>query len=233
MDIAELQRRIGATPDGAFGPRTRAALMARLTNPNPVLIGDADYARAAAALGVGVAVIRAVRIVEAPRGAFDDLGRPSILYERHVFARSTTPPGRFNATAPDISGAPYGPGGYGPLSAQYGRFLAACALDPGAAFAACSWGAFQVLGEGATAMDYASAYDMAVGLVGREAAHLETFVRFVRWKGIAGALAACRAGDPQSCVPFVQAYNGPGYAAFGYHRKLAAAIAQAEREARR
>lgn len=223
MDIRELQRRIGATPDGIFGPASRKALFATLSNLSAPALTDADFAGAAASLGVGEKIIRAVREVEAPRGPFDDQGRPSILYERHVFARSTEPPGRFNAAHPALSGKPFGSGGYGPFSAQYAKLAAACALDPGAAFKACSWGAFQVLGENAEDLGYDSAFDMAVALTVSEAAHLESFVRFVKANGLADELRACRGGDPASCVPFVRRYNGEGYAEFNYHRKLAEA----------
>jgi hypothetical protein len=228
MNVADLQRRIGATPDGVFGPRSRTALFAHLSNPNPTRIGSEDIERAAADLQVAPAVIRAITKVEAPRGAFDLEGRPALLYERHVFARNTLPPHRFDHAHPALSGKPFGAGGYGPYSAQYGKLAAACALDPAAAFKACSWGMFQILGEGAEAMGYASAIDMAEALVTGEAAHLDSFVRFVGWKRLADELRACRAGDPQSCVPFVRAYNGAGYAKFDYHRKLAAAILEAE-----
>ena len=221
MDIRELQRRIGATPDGVFGPASRAALFATLANLHAPAATQADFERVAADLGAAPKMIMAVRKVEAPRGAFDDEGRPSILFERHVFARSTAPPGRFNGSHPALSGKPYGAGGYGPFSAQYMRLAAACALDPGAAFKACSWGAFQVLGENAEALHYDSAFDMAIALTVSEAAHLDCFARFVKANGLVDELRACRAGDAASCIPFVKRYNGPGFAEFGYHRKLA------------
>jgi hypothetical protein len=177
----------------------------------------------AADLGAPVKLIKAVRKVEAPRGAFDDEGRPSILYERHVANRNTVPPGAYAARAPELFGPPYGRGGYGPFSAQYGRLAAACAIDPEAAFRACSWGAFQVLGENAVALGYASAFDMALALTVSEAAHLDCFARFVKANGLVDELRACRAGDPESCIPFVQRYNGRGFRQFSYHVKLAEA----------
>ena len=97
------------------------------------------------------------------------------------------------------------------------------ALDPEAAFRACSWGAFQVLGENAASIGYASAFDMALALTESEAAHLDCFVRFIRSKGLVPALKAARPGDPASCVAFVKGYNGKGYAQNQYHIKLAQA----------
>lgn len=225
LTIKALQADIGAVPDGIFGPRSKAALFARLTNRVAPGLTMLDYQRAADRLGVPIGHIKGVRKVEAPRGPFDDQGRPSILYERHKFRNNTQPAGRFNVSNPDISGPPYGPGGYGPFGVQYERLAAACALDPEAAIRACSWGAFQVLGENAVALGYASAWDMAKGLVVGEAAHLETFVRYVEVNKLVDKLRACRPNDPKSCQPFVAEYNGDNYAAFAYDIKLSQAIA--------
>lgn len=204
-----------------------ADMLALITNPHAAALTDADYQQAAASLGNGVTPkhMMASKHVEAPRGAFDDHGRSSILYERHVFSRNTHPKGRFNASHPELSAmAGYGPGGYGAFSAQYGKLQAAYALEPEAAFEACSWGAFQVLGENAASLGYPSARAMAVELAKSEAAHLDSYVRFIRVNNLAAKLGACRAGDPDSCIPFVEAYNGHGFRSFSYHVKFADAL---------
>jgi hypothetical protein len=203
------------------------AMAKLITNPQAPALTDSDYEHAATQLGNGVTVkhMKASKRIEAPRGSFDDAGRPSILYERHVFSRNTHPKGRFNATHPDLSALQgYGPGGYGAFSAQYGKLERAYALEPEAAFEACSWGAFQVLGENAVALGYESARVMAVELAKSEAAHLESYVRFIKVNGLADDLGRCRAGDPDSCIPFVEGYNGHGFRSFGYHIKFAEAL---------
>jgi hypothetical protein len=197
-------------------------MLARITNPQAPALTDDDYEHAAAVLGNGVTMkhMMASKKIEAPRGSFDDHGRPSILYERHVFSRNTHPKGRFNTSNPELSALNgYGPGGYGAFSAQYDKLAAAYALEPDAAFEACSWGAFQVLGENAISLGYTSARTMAV-----ELAHLDSYVRFIKVNGLAAALGRCVAGDPDSCIPFVQGYNGHGFAAFSYHIKFAEAL---------
>lgn len=202
-------------------------MLHQLTNKQAPALTDADYERAAAELGHGVTPrhMRASKKVEAPRGSFDDEGRLSILYERHVFSRNTSPKGRFNATHPDLSALKgYGPGGYGSFGAQYGKLERAYALDPEAAFEACSWGAFQVLGENAVALGYPSARVMALELAKSEAAHLDSYVRFIKVNGLAEELGRCRAGDPDSCIPFVSGYNGEGFRRFGYHIKFASTL---------
>ncbi len=202
-------------------------MLAKITNKNAPALAEADYERAAAELGHGVTVrhMKASKKVEAPRGAFDDDGRPSALYERHVFSRNTVPKGRFNAAYPKLSAlGGYGRGGYGAFSAQIEKLEQAYTLDPEAAFEACSWGAFQVLGENATALGYKSARDMVCELAASEAAHLDSYVRFIKMKRLADELGQCRAGDPDSCIPFVEGYNGSGFRTFSYHVKFAEAL---------
>lgn len=221
LTVEGLQQRLGVVADGKFGPASRKALSAALTARQPAALTDADFARVAARLGVGANIIRAVRKVEAPRGAFDATGQPTKLYERHVANRNTVPPGRFAASHPDLFAAKgYGAGGYGAYSAQFERLADACFLDPEAAFRACSWGAFQVLGENAVALGYTSAFDFALSLVTGEPAHLESFVRFVEVNGLVDELRQVRAGVPDSAIPFVSKYNGPGFREFNYHVKL-------------
>lgn len=220
LTVQALQADIGVTADGQFGPTSTAALFAKLSNRQARAATPADFTAIASRLGVPVGHVRGVRTVEAPRGPYDDQGRPTILYERHKFHGHTG--GRFDHSHPDLSN-PTG-GGYGAFSAQYGKLARACALDPDAAFQACSWGAFQVMGENALALGYPSAYDMAKTLTLSEADHLDCFARFIERNGLVDEFRACRHGDPQSCITFVRRYNGPGYAANDYHRKLAAAI---------
>jgi hypothetical protein len=225
LDVAGLRAFLGLPRAGPFDDAAKSALLARLSNPKAPGLTDADIARAAADLGVSPNHIKAVRKVEVRKSPFDDHGRPTILYERHVFTRNTVPKGRFNASNPAISGGPYGKGGYGLASAQYGKLADACALDPEAAFRGCSWGAFQVLGEHAIDLGYPSAVAMGFALCVSEAAHLDCFLRFLKRNSLVDELRACRAGDPASCIPFVRRYNGQDFATFQYHKKLAAALA--------
>lgn len=230
LTIKQLHDYIGITPDipgygEVFGPRSREALSKHLSNLNAPALTEQDFKIAGARLGVPGNYMRGVRKVEAPRGPFDDLGRPTNLHERHKFRNNTVPVGRFDRSNPDLSGPPYGPGGYGSFSSQFDKFSRACALDPEAAFRASSWGAFQVLGENAVSLGYPSAYHMVKSLTESEAAHLESFCRFVEVNGLVDELRACRPNDPDSCIPFVSRYNGSGFRKFDYHNKLAKAIA--------
>lgn len=227
LTISALQADIGVLPDGVFGPRSKSALIVKLSNLSAPLLDVNDFAAAAKRLHVPVGHIIGVRKVEAPRGPFDALGRPSILYERHKFRDATVPPGVFDAAAPMLSGPPFGPGGYGAISGQYGKLMDACALDPEAAFRACSWGAFQVMGDYADELGYGNAYNLAKQLTISEVAHLDLFLRYIEYFELTQKLQSCKPNDPDSCRPFVRSYNGAQYEKFSYHIKFAKAIAGA------
>lgn len=225
LTVEGLQRRLGVKEDGKFLTASRGALRTVLTNTNAPALTTADFQRVADRWRVPVKHIIGVRKVEAPRGAFDVTGIPTHLYERHVANRNTVPVGRYAKSHPGLfSPAGYGSGGYGAYSAQFDRLADACGLDPEAAFRACSWGAFQVLGENAVALGYSSAFDMALTLATGEAAHLDSFVRYVEVNDLVDKFRLIEPGVPESAVPFVSVYNGPGHARFNYAPKLVEAV---------
>ncbi len=222
LTVAALQARLGVPATGTFDAATKVAFARALTNTNAPPLTVGDYEALARRWTVNVKVVRGVRKVEAPRGAFDATGKPTHLYERHVANRNTEPPGRFARSNPDLfNPAGYGRGGYGSYSGQFDKLAAACALDPHAAIEGCSWGAFQVLGENAVALGYASPLDFALELVKGEAQHLESFARYVEVNGLVDELRRVVPGDANSAIPFVSKYNGDGFRTFDYHNKLA------------
>lgn len=64
---------------------------------------DAPYREAAEALGCDLAAVMAVAEVESRGDAFLPDGRPTVLFERHVFRRLTG--GIHDRAAPDLSAA--------------------------------------------------------------------------------------------------------------------------------
>ncbi len=185
-------------------------------------LGDQAFAEAAQALGCDVAAVRAVAEVESRGSGFDAQGRPTILYERHVFSRNTAPKGKFDAQAPDISfSRPYEKGTFGNGEQQYVKIGRAYALDPVAALKAPSWGMFQILGENHKACGHADVKSFVLSMFTSPAAQLRAFVAFVRANpGMHGALVA------HDWAKFARAYNGPGYALYEYDKKMAAAYAR-------
>jgi hypothetical protein len=170
-----------------------------------------DYQQLADALGCSITAVHAVAEVETARAPFlaDGTGRPSILFEAHVFNRYTN--SRFLG-AKDRHGVPlatmqgdqalYGAGG----AHQYERLEDASALDPDAALMATSWGMFQIMGFNWKEAGFASCKDMVTAMCAGSAAHFVAFRNFIRSKQLEDALRS----TPPDFVTFARDCNGRG-----------------------
>jgi len=220
MTPTELQLWLGAhgqpvVVDGKPGPVTRAAIISAFTNVCAESVTDSQVAAYALRLGCTPKQVRAVATVESGRTAYDSQGRPKMLFERHLFHRLTE--GKWSIASfsnPDN-------GGY--KEDSWEKLTQAACKDADAAFAAASWGRFQVLGTHWRALNYVSPIDLAYSTVTGEAAHYELLVRFIEANGLKTAIKALSA-DPETCRAFAKAYNGPAYRDFDYHEKLARAM---------
>ena len=203
-------------PAPAPTPRPPPGALAALLAPGPrTPLADADFAAAATKLACAVAAIRAVAKVESSRSPFDDLGRPTILYERHLFHRLTG--GRFRAQHPDLSNPEAG--GYGTFASQYGKLERAYALDADAALNACSWGMFQILGQNHVDAGFGTVADYVKAMCQTEAEHLKAFVSFILANP--GMHTALRNRD---WAGFARRYNGPAFHTNNYDVRMADAF---------
>lgn len=174
---------------------------------------DADIAATAATLGIEPAVVRAVDEVESRGHGFLHDGRPTILFERHVFARQTGH--RFDSTHPGISNVEAG--GYGAAGAhQYDRLHEATALDRAAALQSASWGRYQVMGFNAISAGWVDVESFVASMCESEAEHLKAFVGYCQANDLIRYLAV------HNWRAFTRGYNGPG-AVDEYSAKLEAA----------
>ena len=184
---------------------------------------DEDFARAAKALNVEEAAVRAVAEVEAAGQGFIADGRPAILYEAHIFHGETK--GAF-ANAKDRRGVAlsspkwdrslYGATG----AAQHARYEDARKLDPDAANKACSWGTFQILGQNYKACGFDSSQAFVDAMWSGAPAHLDAFVAFIKANKLDAPLRA------KNWAAFARGYNGPSYAVNKYDTKMASAYAR-------
>jgi N-acetylmuramidase len=166
---------------------------------------DQSYVNAATALGCEEAAIRAVARVETKRKPFDEVGRPSILFERHYFSRCSG--NQFNVTHSDISHTRRsGAGGYGTYSAQYVKLRRAAMLHEEAALRSASWGMFQIMGDNHVAAGYPTVNDFVTGMMVSEQKHLDAFVAFIRANA-----TILRALRNKEWATFAAGYNGPDY----------------------
>ena len=216
MNILELQQAIGTKVDGLWGKNSRDALLNTFTNAKAAAITHAQEKQFAARLGVSVKQLQAVARVESSGGGFDKSGKPKILFERHKFHKYTG--GKWSVAT---FSNPVG-GGY--KDSSWDKLVGAIVTgDVDAAFMACSWGKFQVLGEWWDEFGYASPYAMARSTVESEAAHYELLCHYIDYNHLKDEMAALST-NPESCRAFARGYNGPRYRDFSYHTKLAAAM---------
>jgi hypothetical protein len=202
-------RKPAVEPDVSF-------LFRMCLNPKQGLDKEA-YESAAKLLDAEVAAIQAVAQVETSGNAFDEEGRPRILFERHYFHRLTH--GRHDHLHPDISNALRG--GYGKFSAQYGKLEKAYALDPRAALQSASWGRFQIMGKNFQAAGFSSVQTFVLALTRSEANHLQAFANFVK-----ANKAMHEAWKKKDWAVFAKGYNGSSYKENKYDTKLAEAYKQ-------
>lgn len=189
-----------------------------------------DIARAAAALGVPEAAVRAVCKVESNGAGFLADGRPKILFERHVMYRqlkAEAGPGdavHYSLLYPSIVNKE--PGGYatGPNAAaraagEWDRLDRAIQIHRPSALESASWGMFQIMGFHWKTLGLQSPQQLVNLAYQSEGAQLELFVKFVQANpGMWRALKA------QDWAAFARAYNGPNYRINQYDTKLANAF---------
>jgi len=183
-------------------------------------LSDDDYVRAAAALNCDEAAIRAVVEIECAGKPFIADGRPTILFEAHVFHRLTQ--GR-HAGAKDRHGVPlsvsswdrslYGGGG----AHQWERLEDAATLDWDAAHKACSWGLGQILGTNHVAAGYPDIAGFVEAMKTGAGAHLDAMIGFLKTNKLDAPLRR------HEWAAFARGYNGSAYAQNAYDTKLAAA----------
>lgn len=220
MTASEFQQWLGAhghpvLVDGKPGPITRAAIIAAFTSNCAPAVTDADIAALAARLGCTARQIRAVAKVESGGSAFDKLGRPKILFERHLFYRFTN--ARFGILAWSH------PNGGGYNEDSWDKLTHAACEDVDAAFSAASWGKFQILGMHWQGLGYPSPLEMAYSCVISEAAHYEMFARYLERNNLVTALRAIST-NPRDNQALAAGYNGPSYRKFDYDVRLADAM---------
>jgi hypothetical protein len=179
---------------------------------------DAGRRAAAEVIGCEVAVLQAVIEVEAGGTGFDRSGRPTALFEPHVFFRVLSGEKRRRAVAAKLAYSRWGTRPY-PLN-SYPRILAACAIDEERALQATSWGLPQILGINHQAAGFSSAADMVIAFCKGEDEQLRAMAQFIVTMKLDGPLRR------RDWTKFAKSYNGPSYKRNGYDVKLARTYSQ-------
>ena len=192
-------------------------------HPSSIRLSETDFIEAAAQLGVEVATIKAVVLVEAGHSekGFDEPGMPIINFDLSLFKKFSRAKGiklsKFQKSHPAVF-APLNRKKYGGIQqAQYARLNSAMEIDSVIAYEATFWGMFQIGGFNWKKCG-CSSVDEYVRLMSRsEHDQLELFVRFILSRKLEGYLQA------KNWAGFALRYNGKQYAKRGYPQRLARA----------
>ena len=184
---------------------------------------ESDYAEVAAQLGVEVAAMKAVVEIEAGKshqGFWDD-GKPLINFDLPVFrkmaARHKVNLSKYTKSHPVVFARPniarYG----SQQAAVQARLDQAMDIDSVSAIEGTFWGMFQIGGFNWRQCGTSSPQQFLELMSRSERDQLELFAEFISRAGLLPAL------KQKNWAAFARGYNGPSYAARGYHKRLAAA----------
>jgi hypothetical protein len=164
----------------------------------------------ATAKGIEPAALKAVIEVESGGRAtskVDGQDRPLILYEYHVFYRypHLTDAQRSKAMTKRLAARRWGAIPYvKSQSGRYAQLRRAAEINEQAAYAACSWGVGQVLGENAEWLGYGTPKKLAETCMRGVDGQVEVMLSFVKRAGLMDELHA------RDWRGFARRYNGSG-----------------------
>lgn len=150
--------------------------------------------------------------LDGPGGFLDGPEMPKILFEAHIFSKLTG--GKYDRHYPNISSAKWNRALYKAGQAEYLRLWEAMKLDQTAALKSASWGLFQIMGMNHGACGYATVQAFVEAMKQTEVKHLEACIAFCNHNNL---LRPLREGN---WAKFAAGYNGSGYAANQYDKKL-------------
>lgn len=182
-------------------------------------LDDIDLPKVGRLIGVGEDEIHAILDTETRGKGFDSKNRPIILFEPHIFYKQLAANDSSKLQTAISQGLAYKSWGQSPYpSDSYPRLEKAILINQELALRSASWGLGQIMGFNFSMAGYKSAEEMVEKFKQDEEDHLLAMVRFIIAAGLDDEL---RRHDWES---FARGYNGPGFAANGYDKKLAIAF---------
>jgi hypothetical protein len=191
-----------------------------------ITLTNTEILLVAKSINVPPAALKAVQVVEtAGRGGFIASGKPTILFEGHIFwkqlrMRKINPMQHTNGNAdilyPKWDRSKYQGGQY-----EYARLKRACSINEEAAYSSASWGLFQIMGFNHSQCGIANIHEFVKLMAESEYQQLKLTVAFLKNNNLLSPLRQCNWNH------FAQAYNGAGYAQNHYAEKLSEAYKQA------
>lgn len=218
--VRQVQKTGHLDTDGIVGERTWNLLQdSDARRMWPLRLKEEDYDHAVEMLGVDTAAIKAVVEVETGnKGGFLAIGKPTILFEGHIFWQQLEKigmnPQNLQKGNEDIIYQHWTKSQYKGGLKEYDRLEHARAINADAADASASWGLPQIMGFNYKVCGCRSVAEFVASMTENESRQLELFVRFISgnnwvkylsnldWKG------------------FAYHYNGSGYAQNQYDQRL-------------
>lgn len=188
----------------------------------PPRLTPADLTQAAAALGCELAAVMAVIEVEAGGSGFDAKGRPTVLFEPHIFERELNALGMaddhpiiIQARYAGLCSPVWNKALYGKTAdARWAQIEAAIKINQEAALKSASYGIGQVLGQNYKVCGFDSATALLSALCVSEGNQLAAMVNFIIRRGLADEL------EHRDWAGFARGYNGVSYHLNAYDAKL-------------
>ena len=208
--LKEWQSSCGLTADGVAGPKTWDTIMSKTRDK----ISEDSWKKLAGELGCEVAVLKAIKGVETgAKGAFDNSGRPSLLFEAHLFWRNLQAlginPVGIAAKHPGILAKAWNKALYKGGIREWDRLREAWGVSPKAAIQSASYGFPQILGQ-----NFKDPFGFVADSYMSEVKQLEFFGRFLKGNGFAPFL------QKKDWCGIARKYNGASYAKNQYDKKL-------------
>ncbi|WP_455590432.1 N-acetylmuramidase domain-containing protein [Bacteroides sp.] len=220
--VINFQKNSKLQNDGIVGYLTWEALLFPNNNSAEAL-SEQDFINIAALLDIEVAALKAVKEVETGRlGAFIAPGKPTILFEGHIFwsqlKQRGISPDKFAQGNKDILYPAADRSQYQGGLAEYNRLERAEMINREAALSSASWGMFQIMGFNHAACGVNNVCSFVEMMKQSETKQLLLSARFIHSKKeMETALRT------KNWAKFAQHYNGPQYEQNQYDKKLAAA----------
>ena len=190
---------------------------------DPTRLNDDDYRRAADSIGCEVAAINAVVDCEAGpthRGFWEE-GKPIANFDLSVYRKFC----RKRGINPSAYKRLYKPAPKGQPNV-WAKLEAAMEIDRQSAIEGTFWGMFQIGGFNWSKCGCGDIEEFYSRMCKSEGEQLMLFVAFIRTTDIDRHLRA------HNWAAFSRSYNGPNYAAQGYHTRMASSFARHSKESK-
>ena len=213
--------------DGVWGTLSRSTFISAMACRTAPAITEQELQTIAEQLGdKDTKRIKAVALVESNGSGWFDSGLPKILWERHKFWEWTT---NVNRVVSWFANPQYG--GYtmdankNGINDSWEKLSLAIGKDPLAALSAISIGKFQVLGRYYRKCGYNHPIEMLYAASRDEYAHYAMLRDYILNVAKLKEAFLALSTNPNDNRTFARGYNGKAYERYGYHIKLAKAMA--------